>query len=173
MFPKRTDGLCRCGCGERLEGRQRDWRKGHESGPVELFEVAKGRSGTIRLLLARRDHGVCAICGMDTVLAYNACGRFSNLADPVERAAALAVQLEARARFMALGFTTPGWATNARHCDWWQADHTVPLVEGGTNSLDNLRTLCLRCHKRVTAALAARRGARARAVRGTQPLLFA
>jgi 5-methylcytosine-specific restriction endonuclease McrA len=40
----------------------------------------------------------------------------------------------------------------------WQADHIKPVVEGGGQcALDNLRTLCLRCHKGVTAELASRR----------------
>lgn len=43
----------------------------------------------------------------------------------------------------------------------WQADHITPVVEsGGGCGLENLRTLCLRCHKRVTADLAARRAKR-------------
>ena len=40
----------------------------------------------------------------------------------------------------------------------WQADHVTPVVEGGgCSGLDNLRTLCLRCHKGATAKLAQRR----------------
>ena len=30
-------------------------------------------------------------------------------------------------------------------------DHIVPLAQGGTNSLDNLQTLCATCHSRKTA----------------------
>jgi 5-methylcytosine-specific restriction endonuclease McrA len=37
-------------------------------------------------------------------------------------------------------------------------DHIVPVVEGGgACGLENLRTLCKPCHKRVTAELAGRR----------------
>lgn len=44
----------------------------------------------------------------------------------------------------------------------WDADHIVPVVEGGGEcDLSNIRTLCLRCHREVTAALRiARRVAR-------------
>ncbi|HJX65922.1 MAG TPA: HNH endonuclease, partial [Polyangia bacterium] len=46
----------------------------------------------------------------------------------------------------------------------WEADHIVPVVEGGGASreadpLANLRTLCRHCHKAETRALAARRAA--------------
>jgi len=39
---------------------------------------------------------------------------------------------------------------------WWEADHIVPLSEGGVTTLDNIRTLCVACHKRETKALAGR-----------------
>lgn len=49
---------------------------------------------------------------------------------------------------------------------WWEADHIVPVVEGGGQcGLENYRTLCVPCHKRVTAELAARRAAARRAAR--------
>lgn len=36
----------------------------------------------------------------------------------------------------------------------WQADHIVPVVEGGGEcGIENYRTLCTECHKRETAAL--------------------
>jgi 5-methylcytosine-specific restriction endonuclease McrA len=36
----------------------------------------------------------------------------------------------------------------------WDADHTVPVAEGGGQcDLSNMRTLCLRCHSAATAAL--------------------
>jgi 5-methylcytosine-specific restriction protein A len=48
----------------------------------------------------------------------------------------------------------------------WQADHIVPVVEGGGEcDLSNLRTLCTACHKRATADLAARRAEQRRAER--------
>ena len=42
--------------------------------------------------------------------------------------------------------------------DLWQADHIVPVIEGGGEcGLDNYRTLCTACHKAETAKLAKRR----------------
>ena len=41
---------------------------------------------------------------------------------------------------------------------FWDADHIVPVVEGGGEcDLANMRTLCLKCHKLVTAELRRRR----------------
>jgi len=52
----------------------------------------------------------------------------------------------------------------------WEADHIVPVVEGGGGcGLENIRTLCVPCHRRETAALAARRAAARREAR--QPSL--
>ncbi len=48
----------------------------------------------------------------------------------------------------------------------WQADHIVPVAEGGGScGLDNLRTLCTDCHRKETAKLAARRAEARRAAK--------
>jgi 5-methylcytosine-specific restriction enzyme A len=49
------------------------------------------------------------------------------------------------------------------------ADHIVALAEGGPHTIDNLRTLCVWCHKAETKALAARR-AKARRKQTELPL---
>jgi len=33
----------------------------------------------------------------------------------------------------------------------WQADHIIPIADGGTNHPDNIQTLCTACHKVKTA----------------------
>jgi hypothetical protein len=39
----------------------------------------------------------------------------------------------------------------------WDADHILPVAEGGGQcDLDNIRTLCLLCHREATAQLRAR-----------------
>lgn len=40
---------------------------------------------------------------------------------------------------------------------WWEADHIVPVVEGGDSNLENIRTLCIPCHRGVTTELRLRR----------------
>ena len=56
-------------------------------------------------------------------------------------------------------------AAKPRAGDLWQADHIVPVSEGGGEAdLDNYRTLCDPCHARETAALHERLKAKKRAV---------
>ncbi len=43
----------------------------------------------------------------------------------------------------------------------WECDHVVPLRDGGTNLVDNLRARCLRCHRAKTRADRATRRRRA------------
>jgi 5-methylcytosine-specific restriction protein A len=56
--------------------------------------------------------------------------------------------------------------------DWWDADHIVPVIEGGGEcGIDNFRTLCIPCHKAETAALR-KRMARRRIEAKELPLLL-
>jgi len=32
----------------------------------------------------------------------------------------------------------------------WEADHIVPISQGGRHSIKNMRTLCLDCHRKET-----------------------
>ncbi len=54
-----------------------------------------------------------------------------------------------------MGPRRDGWTSGRSTA--WDADHIVPVAEGGgLCGLENYRTLCHPCHKRVTAELAAR-----------------
>jgi 5-methylcytosine-specific restriction enzyme A len=94
--------------------------------------------GYLRECVFERDHGVCAQCGTDTVAAWNHLKRLRR-----DRRALLLRQ---------------DWGIgNARRSSLWDADHVVPVAEGGGEcDLSNIRTLCVRCHRVATAALAAR-----------------
>ena len=92
--------------------------------------------GYLRVQVFERDHGVCAQCGLDT----EALRRDKRKLD-----------YAARRQF------EKDWGPR-RH--FWDADHILPVVEGGGEcDLSNMRTLCLKCHRAATAALAARRAA--------------
>ena len=55
----------------------------------------------------------------------------------------------------------------AGRVSYWDMDHVVPVVEGGGGcGLENLRTLCVWCHRAETARLAARRAEQRKRDRG-------
>jgi hypothetical protein len=84
-----------------------------------------------------RDHGVCSLCGVDAHAAFNEIRR--------KRGTARLKLLQH------WGLKT----LNRRSL--WDADHIVPVVEGGgACDLSNIRTLCLLCHRKATAGLRAR-----------------
>ncbi len=86
--------------------------------------------GYLRAEVFERDRGVCAECGIDT----EALRRDKRKLD-----------YAARRQF------EKDWGRR-RHL--WDADHIVPVAEGGGEcDLGNMRTLCLKCHKKATAAL--------------------
>lgn len=96
--------------------------------------------GYLREQVFLRDRGVCALCGMDT----EALRRDKR-------------KLDYRARRQFEKY----WGGRR---NLWDADHIVPVVEGGGEcDLANMRTLCLKCHKAVTAELRRRRREAARA----------
>lgn len=101
----------------------------------------RSQAAYVREQVLRRDGGICAACGADTL--------------PETIRAKMA--------------TYPHWAARSSGA-FWQADHIVPVCEGGgLCGLDGYRTLCTACHKRATAALAATRAIRRRDER--RPLL--
>lgn len=109
-----------------------------------------------------RDRGVCARCGLDTVERMR---RLRNL-----RRRRYRPELLEEARTLARGFESAIEIGASRprmriHRTLWQADHILPVVEGGGGcGLENLRTLCLPCHRAETAELSRRRVAARRRI---------
>ena len=99
-----------------------------------------------RKAVEARDKGVCAECGLDT-------GAISREARRLYRLDfAHGGRLWARVSHQIADALRPGFRDLLRHL--WEADHIVPVAEGGGGcGLENLRTLCLACHKEATAAL--------------------
>ena len=91
--------------------------------------------GYLREQVFARDRGICASCGIDTVVAYAALKR-------------------ARGPARAAGLRFYGMKSINSRRSLWDADHIRPVAEGGGQcDLDNLRTLCLLCHRLATAEL--------------------
>jgi 5-methylcytosine-specific restriction protein A len=96
--------------------------------------------GYIREKVLQRDRGVCAQCGVDCLEAWTHLKRLRG-----------AARLKAR-----IAWGLPAGAV--RRKSLWDADHIIPVVEGGGEcDLENIRTLCLKCHRLVTAQLRAKR----------------
>ncbi len=91
--------------------------------------------GYLREQVFARDRGICSACQADTIAIYNALKR-------------------ARGPARAAGLSLYGMRTITSRRSLWDADHIRPVAEGGGQcDLDNLRTLCLPCHREVTAQL--------------------
>jgi len=137
--------------------------------------------------MKKRDKGICAICGKDCealkkelrkALAgvpaplkddYSLSGSWYE-STPEERQAIYQKYRESQVEYkkatnqIEKEFRSlhgiPSWRKR-----FWDIDHIVPVVEGGGDSgPENLRTLCLTCHKAETAKLSALRAERRRTV---------
>ena len=108
--------------------------------------------GYLRAQVFARDHGVCCMCGLDTEQIeqdIDLIRRMSRYCAPAN------TFIAARRAVLELHGINPDTSRQS----YWDADHILPVIEGGGEcDLDNLRTLCLACHRIVTAELAARRG---------------
>jgi len=105
--------------------------------------------GYLREQVFKRDAGICALCRRDTQAAYFELKRS-----------------RAGHRLRLLEF----WGLKRlNRKSLWDADHIRAVAEGGGEcDLENLRTLCLVCHRKQTAALRQRLAKTAASV-GTRP----
>ena len=130
--------------------------RGHESGSGGGRESSRARPSyrRARSAVGLRDCGVCARCGLDTHALRLAIDFYAALRKRLQRKdytgfAMLPVEAEfARA----IGENARRWPG-----ELWEANHIVAIVEGGAaDDPDNIETLCARCHKLHTKALAVR-----------------
>ena len=137
-LPRGPGGRCLCrGCGTEVPKGRRTFCS---AACVHSWRLLSD-PGYVRAKTFERDRGVCAKCGLDT----KALGDRLRQLPFGERGAAAAYH----------GFNY--------YETLWHADHVVPVIEGGGQcGLDNIRTLCVPCHKIVTAALRQRLAAKRR-----------
>jgi 5-methylcytosine-specific restriction protein A len=90
--------------------------------------------GYLREKVFGRDKGVCAQCAANTVA----------LSKDMRK-----LDFAARRKFL------KDWGLrDGSRKSMWDADHIVPVAEGGGQcDLSNMRTLCIRCHREATSAL--------------------
>ncbi len=98
--------------------------------------------GYLRDRVFQRDRGICAICSADSRAAY--------------------LELK-RSRGTHRQKLFAHWGLKRlNRKTLWDADHILPVAEGGGEcDLENIRTLCLICHRRQTAELRLRLQTRA------------
>lgn len=94
----------------------------------------------------KRDKGICAKCGLDCIAAW----KIINHAP----ATPLAWSRENRGLTWVEVFLGIRISPNRR--SFWDANHIVPVSEGGTSDLNNLETLCILCHQKHTKELRGR-----------------
>ncbi len=125
--------------------------------------------GVARRKVFERDRGVCRLCGLDTRRLEALVNRYRRMCfghwgrvtarrpwscyegkGPQCRNVGEVTRVF---RLLGLEFSSAGVRSS-----YWDMDHEIPVIEGGGEcGLDNLRTLCLWCHKRETKRLARRR----------------
>jgi 5-methylcytosine-specific restriction protein A len=90
--------------------------------------------GYLREQVLARDRGVCALCRIDTRAAF--------------------FELKSARGSHRLNLLARWGLTRLNRKTLWDADHILPVAEGGGEcDLDNLRTLCLPCHRQQTREL--------------------
>lgn len=124
------------------------WCKGAVSGRRRTFcsdacvHEWRLRSSTsyLRECVFERDAGVCALCRMDT-----------------HRLRKRIMRLPFAQRMREIRSMQDQGVIHKRRKSWWEADHILAVVEGGDSSLENMRTLCIPCHRADTRQLAMKR----------------
>ena len=82
-----------------------------------------------------RDGMICALCGLDCALLRQWLNYYRRIDSALYEAAS--------ASLIGVGF-------DLNVFELWEADHIIPRCENGPDTLENGRTLCHPCHKRVT-----------------------
>lgn len=165
-LPKGPNGRACCReCSKEVPERRRSFCS---EACVTTWKLRTDPQAQTRFLL-KRDQGICQLCRLDclallaelktlrlearkerwgyagTVQFEGALGSDQHLDRFTARLTALSVPLHLRGLDRRL----------------WEADHTVPVVEGGGDcGPENLRTLCWACHRAVTAELKKRMAAK-------------
>jgi 5-methylcytosine-specific restriction protein A len=141
LLPKNEDGLTCCRwCGNGVKPPKRTMCS--KECVHELNLRINGRY--LRDCVYKRDRGICALCNIDTkqiaIKAHILHG-------------------EEKIKFLeenSISLKRKIWVQK-HGGGLWDADHIIPVKEGGgLCGLENIRTLCIKCHKVVTKSLASK-----------------
>lgn len=148
------------GCGKPVPKGRRSWCSDE---CVEEMKVRNWPSHA-RAKVLERDNGVCALCGRDCEALKR---RLLSFAKSLYDVGVMngAEKISGYRRYERIRKWLKRFGVSLGS-SLWQADHIRPVAEGGGGcALDNLRTACVCCHKRLTRELAARRAEARRAAK--------
>jgi 5-methylcytosine-specific restriction protein A len=147
VIPYRGKGICR-GCGGGVPKGRQTWCSDR---CVTEALIRKGDPAVVRREVFRRDQGVCSGCGLD-------CAQVERVLSALEGAGRGHISAEDRAQRQAARiflYRQLFGGQKVRHL--WEADHVVPVAEGGGGcGLEGYRTMCLLCHRAESAKLVRR-----------------
>lgn len=118
-----------------------------------------------RQQVKKRDKGICAECSLDCLAEEAEMRRLLSLTGwnyqhycrSKQTYITITLDEKVQAEIDLKELRKRNKASKSRR-SLWDMDHNKPVVEGGGEcGLDNLRTLCIPCHKKATKDLAARR----------------
>lgn len=133
-WPSKGRGMCRV-CG--VEHGDKRCMVCGECRPI--YEAVPFSWGDVRHKVKRRDKGVCSGCGLDTPLFYKWWRRISRHLPYYPFGVRTAI-------YKVVGF-------RSHTHDQWDAHHANPVEHhGAAESLDDIVTLCVECHKKAHAA---------------------
>ncbi|PFX16259.1 DNA annealing helicase and endonuclease ZRANB3 [Stylophora pistillata] len=123
-----------------------DWDTRFCSHDCKQEYQVRGSGTTARRALFEAERGICQLCSMD---AHNL---YQNV---------VALPVRDRPKFLAQtpysalpNQTLKKMIMEPKEGMFWEADHITPVSEGGGEcGLDNLRTLCVICHRKATTEL--------------------
>lgn len=143
-------GTCRvCGCEKEEGDRWQTFCKKNGGACLEWYKIRSDPQHARRAVYGR-DRGVCALCGLDVPALRKELQALAEARKDGDTCFPEFTLLERH------GFKPYRFSSLWEHARW-EADHIVPVAEGGGMcGLEGLRTLCLPCHHKETAALAAR-----------------
>jgi 5-methylcytosine-specific restriction protein A len=102
----------------------------------------------LRDCIYKRDKGICAMCNIDTKLtAKNLLLLIANKENNKED------KIEEYMKEYGISKKRKIWIKK-HGGGLWDGDHIIPVKDGGgLCGLENMRTLCIKCHKGVTASM--------------------